>query len=308
MNDLHIKKRFDFFTVWPNGFCHIDDILNIIRKEMNLNIIFIQKYCFNNMHDFVMKLYGCDTVPIEHLEAKLNYLYNLPPEVINIFVENLNPQEEIIGDPPFRKIQCQHLIEIKNNIRNLFNPKHSNPNFRIPPLDYGVSHEHVIHASDYEEQVDYYLKILGHKEGIGYLINDNYGLTFSKPFYIPRPKSYSFEKIPINLIKANILFTTHKEVEKKVLPIKDTPHFQALSSDIQIYKNYLYTYRFTYLCDDYSVDKFLKMKTLRQDEIKKISPIILNKSGDSYIILDGVHRAAVMLLNGFPEIESVVFE
>ena len=80
------------------------------------------------MKDFVYDLYKCDSVPIEHLEKKINYLCNAKPEVLIIFVKNTNPKEKFIGIDKFRKIQCIYINEIKIKIRNQFNPKHSDGN------------------------------------------------------------------------------------------------------------------------------------------------------------------------------------
>ncbi len=84
-------------------------------------------------------------------KSKLKSLYKLPPRIINIFVKNFNPQEEPSGQGAFRKKQCKYIVQIKNKIRNRYNPRHADLDFHISPLDQGVSHEHVIHASDREE-------------------------------------------------------------------------------------------------------------------------------------------------------------
>jgi hypothetical protein len=301
--------RYHFFTIWSSGFPYIDKILAMLRQEKEIEILRIESYSFRDMRRFVFNLYACDTVPIRHLESKLKYLYKLPPRVINVFVKNFNPQEEATGQGAFRKKQCKYIVQIKNKIRNMYNPRHEDPDFHIPPLDQGVSHEHVIHASDREEQVDYYLKLLGHKDGIGYLENDNEGLPFEKPYHLHRPRQYSFQQIPISLLYANILGYGNSQASKKLTAVKDTPHFRALSSDMNIYKNYLYQFRYKYLCDDYSIEKFCALKEMSIAQLKLLSPILVEPFGTgSYRILDGVHRAAVHLLHGFEKIPSVVFE
>ena len=77
-----------------------------------------------------------------------------------IFVKNNNPQEELVGIDRFRKIQCQYINGIKIKIRNQFNPKHTDRNFHKDPLNQGISHDHVVHTSDYEKQVDYFLRLV----------------------------------------------------------------------------------------------------------------------------------------------------
>ncbi len=308
MVNFHLESQFHFFIIWPNGFDHIGDILKILRSEKDLQILTIRKHTFKNMHDFVFDLYGCDSVPLRHLKSKLTYLYNLPPEVINIFVENFNPQETVMGSVPFRKKQCQYIVSIKNKIRNLYNPKHRDANFQILPLDKGVSHEHVVHASDREEQVDYYLKYLGIKNGISYLKNDNDGLIFKKPFHIARPKRYSFKDLPISLLLATILDYENNQVVKKAITIKDTPHYKALCQDTAIYLEYLSRYQYARLCDDYSLERFLELSSLELEKLRTLPPILVKPNGDRYLILDGVHRAAAALFRNFETINSVIFE
>lgn len=302
------KFRFDFFTIWPNGFNHTDDILQILRDEKDIEIIFIQRKKFTNMRDFVFKLYGCDSVPISHLESKLHYLYKSTPEVINIFVKNYNPQEVFVGTPPFRKIQCEYIVKIKNKIRNQYNPRHLDPTFHIPPLNAGVSHEHVIHASDYEEQVDYYLKMLGIKKGISYLENDDDGLAFRKPYHLKRPDRYSFRRIPISSLLANILVDVDGQTTSKLMPIEETPHYKFLRNENKSYQNYLRKYQYTYLLDDHSEKRFMELCSLSTEEIEQISPVIVKPFGEKYIILDGVHRAAIYLYKESKKISSVIFE
>lgn len=190
-NDFY---RYDFFTICSNGFKNIDDILQILRSEKDIKIIYIRKYIAHNVRELITKLSACDTTSPQYTISKLEYLYKLPPEVINIFVENHNPQEIMVGTPPYREKQGQYITGIKNKIRNLYNPKHNNPKFHVLPLDKGVSHEHVTHASNNEEQVDCFLNLLGYKEGISYLKKNDHGLPFDKPFYIPRPSQYSIKQ------------------------------------------------------------------------------------------------------------------
>ncbi len=160
-----------------------------------------------------------------------------------------------------------------------------------------------------KRQVDYYLKLLGHKDGIAFLENDNEGLLFEKPLHIHRPRQYSFQQIPISLLSANILCYGNGRTSKQLTAVKDTPHYIALCSDMNIYRNYLYQFRFTYLCDDYSIEKYLALKEISMDQLKLLPPILVKPLGvGSYIILDGVHRAAVHVFHGFEKIPSVVFE
>jgi hypothetical protein len=111
------------------------------------------------------------------------------------------------------------------------------------------------------------------------------------------------------LLYANILGYDNNGVSKHLTAVKDTPHYRALCSDMNIYKNYLYQFRFKYLRDDYSIEKILALREMNMTQLKCLSPILIEPLGTgSYRILDGVHRAAVHLFHGFEKIPSVVFE
>lgn len=300
--------RYDFFTIWGNGLIHKDEILDILRKEDSLKIIRIESRTVKNMKKFIFDLYRCDTVPIWHLRAKLKYLFPVKPQIMVVFVKNYNPQEMPAGQGTFRKVQCQYINQIKIKIRNLYNPRHPDKNFQIKPLNKGVSHEHVIHASDYEEQVDYFLKMLDHKNGIHYLHGDNENLPFEKPYYLKTPAIYTYKTIMIEKLRASILDDSNgKGVIHHTRKIAETPHYLSLKQNSDEYKKYLEKYKYTFLTPDYSWEGFKKLNELDIDQIKKFDRIIVKRESDFYRILDGVHRTAVSLNHNLNNIKCVEF-
>jgi len=305
---LHRRYRYDFFTIWGNGLSHKDEILDILRNEDSLKIIRIVSRTAKNMQKFVFDLYGCDTVPIWHLRAKLKYLFLVKPEIMVVFVKNYNPQEMPVGMGEFRKVQCQYINQIKIRIRNQYNPRHPDKKFQIKPLDEGVSHEHVIHASDYEDQVDYFLKMLGHKNGIHYLHGDNENLPFEKPYYLKTPESYIYKTIMIEKLRASILDDSdNRSIIHKMTKISETPHYLSLNQGTDDYRNYLEKFKYTLLTPDYSWENFNRLNELNVNQIKRFDRIIVKSESDYYRILDGVHRAAVSLNHKLKHIKCVEF-
>ena len=287
---------------------HKDEILDILRNEESLKIIRIESRTVKNMKKFVFDLYGCDTVPIEHLHAKLKYLFLVKPEIMAVFVKNYNPQEMPAVQGAFRKVQCQYINQIKIKIRNLYNPRHPDKDFQIKPLDKGISHEHVIHASDYEEQVDYFLKILGHKNGIQYLHGDSENLPFEKPYYLKTPETYTYKTIMIEELRASILDDSDSTgVVHQMKKISETPHYRSLNQGTNDYRNYLERFKYTLLTLDYSLENFNRLNELDIDQIKEFDRIIVKNEADYYRILDGVHRAAVSLNHNIKYIRCVEF-
>jgi len=300
--------RYDFFTIWGNGLSHKDEILDILRNEDSLKIIRIESRTVKNMKKFIFDLYRCDTVPIWYLRAKLKYLFMVKPEILVVFVKNYNPQEMPAGQGAFRKVQCQHINQIKIRIRNQYNPRHPDKSFQIKPLDKGVSHEHVIHASDYEEQVDYFLKMLGHENGIQYLHGDNENLPFEMPYYLKKPDTYIYKTILIDKLRASILDDSDgKSFIHHIRKITETPHYQSLSQGPDDYRKYLEKFKYTLLTEDSYWGKFKKLNELHTDQIKEFDRIIVTCESDYYRILDGVHRAAVALYHNLKHIRCVEF-
>jgi len=300
--------RYDFFTIWGNGLTHKDEILDILRNEDSLKIIWIESRTVKNMKKFVFDLYECDIVPVEHLRAKLKYLFLVKPEAMVVFVKNYNPQEMPAGQGAFRKVQCQYINQIKIKIRNQYNPKHHDNNFQIKPLNEGVTHEHVIHASDYEEQVDYFLKMLGHKNGIHYLHGDNDKLPFEKPYYLKTPETYIYKTIMIEKLRASILDDSdNRGIIHQMTRISETPHYHSLNQGTDDYRKYLKKFKYTKLTPDYSWKNFNKLNELDVNQIKNFDRVIVKNEFDYHRILDGVHRAAVSLNHNLKYIRCVEF-
>jgi len=298
VNGISSYSRYDFFIIWGNGLPYIEAILEILRGEDNIEIIRIESRQIKNMKKFVFDSYACDPVPIEHLHSKLRYLFKERSDIIIAFTRNLAPEENYFGEGAFRHRQCAYINRIKQRIRDLFNPRND-----------GVrTEEHVIHASDYEEQVDYFLKMLGHAEGIEFLHEDASALPFNKPYHIPRPKVYTFRTLPIRDLRASILVSFgSKGFKTKLVEVSDTPHFRSLKHRGTDYIDYLERFRYTLLTDDYSWKKLLQMNQLSLSQIQAFAPILVAPLECGFRILDGVHRAAVALNHNLEKIRCVEF-
>jgi len=298
--NLKKRNRYDFFIIWGNGLQYTDEILNIIRKEENIQIIRIEHLYIKKMHRFVRELYGCDTVPIHHLRAKIKYLFHVRNEILILFVINHSPEEAFVGRGAFRKEQCQYINRIKWKIREKYNPKRN-----------GIrTEEHIIHASDYEEQVDYTLKLIGYSDGIEFFEKDNERLPFFKPYHIKRPASYTFKKISISNLYVSILkgdpFKGHNSVTTELLPIVQSPHYKEILGGDD-YKNYYNRYKYIFLLDDHYPEKIDELRKLGSDQIEKFPPVAVINMGNYFRVLDGAHRLAAALYHKIHMINCVEF-
>lgn len=287
--------RFDFFTIWGNGLQHTPEILSLIRGERGFEIVRIVMFDINiPMSNFIEGVYKCDTVPIEHLKSKTRYLLNSPPAVFFVLVKNLDPDEKYYGEGRFKHIQCSKVNSLKKKIRNAFNPRFEDLSRTITPLDPGVSHNHCVHASDYESQVDYMLKYFGLEPKEFY---NRHSLTPNPklPWHVePRIKPMELSTRDLNDLKIGIIGSSS-------VPIKDSPHYKFVKGDGDEYWMYVLNNIGLGMQEDHFPESFEKL-------IKEFDPDYAEANQDFIVvkgnqIVDGAHRACVMLSLGIEKVK-----
>jgi hypothetical protein len=276
---------------WGNGVSELSGIHKLIRDDSNFEIIRIKRFDIRpeKMGQFIESVYSCDTVPIEHLRSKTRYLLNCPPVVFFTLVRNIEPDEQYFGEGNFRHIQCTKVKLLKEKIRNLYNPRHSDKNFRIPPLDFGVTHEHCIHASDYESQVEYMLKFLDLKD-IKYYDTVPKGT----PWHIQlKNKNSKIVEKDIDDLVINI-------VDEGICKITETPHYEYLLGNREKYLEYIQRNIGITLQEDHFPEKF--------DNLIRDFSADYSQKNKSYVIIDrnrvsdGAHRVCIMKHMGIKKV------
>ncbi len=205
--------------IWGHGIKHKTEIINTIRDIEEFEIIKIVKKQISNIEDFVQNVYSCDTFPIQHLIAKTRYLLNTPPEIIFILIKNRKPKIAWRGDGEFKRCQCMLIKEVKEKIRDKFNPKENNQR----------TEHHVIHASDYESQVSHILTILQLND-ISYYKRTPHP-EINAPHHVDDFTDYFTVNVKIDDLRANI-------IQKGLAKIEETPHYQYLLGNKKIYQDY----------------------------------------------------------------------
>jgi len=280
----HKKHRMDYFMIWGHGIQYTNQIMDILRNDIDIEIITIVRKMATNIVQFIQDVYACDTVPFEHLRDKTNYLLTVDPKIVFILVKNLNAHEEYFGEGAFRHIQCRHIKNIKEEIRNNFNPR----------IDGKRTEDHVIHASDYESQVEHVLKVLGLPPLESYIREPNSELDV--PYHLGSFEHYEVRQVAIDELLANIL-------ERGLTPLVETPHYQYIVGNKEIYKKYHGKYCGSELTDDHFPEAFdLMINNFKYDFTKTDGKrsLILAKplAYGRYQILDGVHRACILKAHG----------
>lgn len=278
--------RYDIFIIWGNGLNYVPEIVNEIAIDSNFKIIRLKYHSFTNTETFIRDVYQCDTVPWEHLISKSRYLHSSPQKCMVIIVENLRPQEQMIGSGEFKHIQCQNITNLKIRIRSKYNPKFPNPSKQIAPLPKGVSHEHVIHATDYLSQTDYLLRYFN-LNTVGYYKRYDH-FDYHIPWHLEVSAPDIIEKnVNISDLKCNIL-------GKGIVKVQDSPHFKYVKGDKLEYQSYIDKHIGTELQENHFCKTFDRLINSYDPNYKsdgKKSFIIANKNN---IIIDGVHRASIL--------------
>lgn len=254
--------RHDLFIIWGNGMPYVTGIMKMLRYAFE--IVMIYKHQIKDLPKFVDDIYSCDSYPLSHLREKTRYLLRTDPECLVVLVENHQVDEHLVGVGPYRKPQCQYLVEVKSQIRGEFNQ---------------VVGEHVIHGTDYESQVHHILRVLGIGPLEKYTRQPHPDIPY--PWHIPPVKTYQYMEQDLSQLWALILGSG-------LSPIEYTPHYQFIAGDRKPYEEYFYLYMGEYLREDHFPEAF-------DEQIRKwtgeYDPILVNKQGH---ILDGVHRAAII--------------
>ena len=291
-NSCSKAHRMDYFLIWGNGIHHTAEILTMIRENPHFEIITIVKKNVGDIVQFVNDVYSCDSVPLEHLVEKNRYLIKTSPEIIFILTRNNNPQEKYFGDGPFRHIQCQTVKDLKEEIRNRFNPR----------LDSKRSEEHVIHASDYESQVEHVLQVLG-LPSLEYYKRVPHP-DIDAPYHLGKIDQYEIIDVSTECLYANIL-------GRGILRIQDTPHYRYVSGKRADYLQYHQKHCGIALTDDHYPEAFDRMinnfSYNSRTASGKQNLIVAKKLWDGkYQILDGVHRASILAYRGIKRVKISV--
>ena len=289
--------RFDLFIIWGNGLNFIPEIISEIREDENYKIVRLKYHRFKNTDNFIKKIYKCDSVPIKHLISKTKYLLKCPKRIMSILVINKDPKELEIGSGDFRHIQCERINQTKLNIRSKFNPSFRNPRKEVPPLPKGVSHEHCIHATDYESQTEYLLRFLEMQNLGFYKRFDN--LNIEIPWHLSLGKYNTIKIVDVKELRCSV-------IGKGIVSIDESPHYQYVQGNKDPYIEYVNKNIGEKLQEDHYPEAFEKLINnfdINYNETRrKKSLIIINKDK---VIIDGLHRVSILKNIGSENIECL---
>lgn len=296
LSRLPLKKpRYEAFIIWGHGLKDESSILSRIRDYKNFELVMIRECKVNNIAKTILQIYKDDLSKLKtHILSKTRYLEKTPPKILLVLAKNLDPKERVYGTGRFAKTQCMRAKELKELIRNQFNPRFEN----------GLrTEEHIIHSSDNEKEANLILNVFNQNKLDLFKRWDN--TPYRVPFHRSFPKSIVKASLPISKVYANIL-------GKGKVPVEKTPHFAYIQGNKQPYIDYYYSNRKSFI-DDHSPEAFSKL--IENFDInyepldKRISRIIVKQLEDgSYMCLDGVHRLAILKSMQIKEVPVLIFD
>jgi hypothetical protein len=285
--------RIDCIIIWGHGLKYFDDILREIRENKSFKVLRIQRYKPKNLKKFVKEVYSYDYAPFWHLKEKTKYLLKTPNEVCFIFFENLHPDEDYLDVGYFRHKESITLKKFKEGLRDKYNP-HKN---------YQRTHNHVIHATDSQEQTKSILKYLGFDKGLDTFTK--YSKCINNPYYIKNLHKLNIFNINCSELYCNVVegdaWDNYKIITKNVY---DSPQYIGLMGDMKTYEAYIDKFLGGPLTEDYNVNRYKRLsKEFKYLESPYATSYVIVKNVQGRLIIqDGLHRACNHIKQGYEKI------
>lgn len=286
--------RFEFILIWNHGIKYYDKIIKEINNYDNLKILKIIYKKIENIEQFIDMLYKLDNKSKHHISAKTQYLKNIDKNFILIFIKNMKN----INDNEISK----DIYNLKWKIRNDYNPIFKDLNYHPhpgAPLKKGITHNHIIHSNDNNEESLYLAK----KIGFFYQLKNSDNYKYNLPIHLPIININNKKKINIENLTIGIW-----NKPSRVL-IKKSPHYNFVelisnnkntnNSEYDIYINNILN---SYADIDYSHKPERFKKLINEFDINKYGHIVC--SGNN--IVDGAHRISILLYKNIKEISAVI--
>ena len=299
LNYKNITTMYNSIIVWGHGLEYILDILNTINNSINCTILNIKRGNINNYENFIKNIYKLEMVNSNHIFNKTQYLKSVKNEYFHILIKNYGSNIKEYGEGTFKVWADVNLVNLKWKLREMYNPKFKDSNLQPSKnLSPGISHNHIIHVTDSNEEclnVTKFLLNRKHDEFEDKIINS---LFF--PWHIPISKNIQIKKI--NIDKLTIRLANEHNNYKLI----ESPHYKYICNDKIPYINYYSKYMGIYLQDNHTPQQFDKLienfnpNTYNSEENRLI--IINNK----FLVLDGLHRLSILKKNKINEINVLI--
>lgn len=297
MNVLRKDSRYDSIIVWGHGLPYLEHILTMIREVDDFDIVRIIKHEPASMKKFVRKVYSYDYAPLAHLKSKIKYLEKVAPVLTCVVINNRTPDVDILGEGSFRHKESLTLKKLKTEIREKFNPY----------KDGEMTHDHIIHATDNEEQTHHILNAIGDIDIEKYYLSNLY----SVPFFLGPQSSYEIKELPFEFLLCGQAKGKSDNFNIEKVTVQQSVQYKALCNEEGEYRAYVNRYLGTALKIDHSVGNYLSLKKdfkYLSSEYATSFVTVKKICKEKYLIMDGLHRAALHLSQNFEKIKVCIIK
>ncbi|MBX2852611.1 MAG: hypothetical protein KTR15_12805 [Phycisphaeraceae bacterium] len=289
--------RHDVLIIWGHGLPDLDRVLDLVRATEGFTIRRILVRDIDDMPRFVRSVYNFDYAPYRHLIDKTKYLLDVTPRAAFIVLENKQPEEHTVGTGRFAHTECRRMTALKRAVRERFNPT----------VDGKPTEHHVVHGTDHAGQTIATLNLLGYRK-----VDDLLGGTptiLETPDHLPPKKQWTLQRVELSKAYARIANAPGEALAHRVVPVRQTPHAMYLAAERGPYEQYWRCYGGDLFHEDHAPQAFDRLNE-RFDYLGEDYPdsyLLLEPLDDErYVLLDGVHRAAILLSQGNTHIIAAV--
>jgi hypothetical protein len=299
LNYKNITTMYNSIIVWGHGLEYILDILNTINNSINCTILNIKRGNINNYENFIKNIYKLEMVNSNHIFNKTQYLKSVKNEYFHILIKNYGSNIKQYGEGNFKVFADENIVNLKWKLREMYNPKFKDSNLQPSKnLSPGISHNHIIHVTDSNEECLNVTKFLLNRKPDEFEDKIINSLFF--PWHITISKIIQIKKINIDKLTVR-LANDHNNYK-----LIETPHYKYICNDKIPYINYYSKYMGSYLQDNHTPQQFDKLienfnpNTYNSEENRLI--IINNK----FLVLDGLHRLSILKKNKINDINVLI--
>lgn len=299
LNYKNITTMYNSIIVWGHGLEYILDILNTINNSINCTILNIKRGDINNYENFIKNIYKLEMVNSGHIFSKTQYLKSVKNEYFHILIKNYGSNIKQYGEGNFKVFADENIVNLKWKLREMYNPKFKDSNLQPSKnLSPGISHNHIIHVTDSNEECLNVTKFLLNRKP--YEFEDKIINSLFFPWHITISKTIQIKKINIDKLTVR-LANDHNNYK-----LIETPHYKYSCNDKIPFINYYTKYMGSYLQDNHTPQQFDKLienfnpNTYNLEENRLI--IINNK----FIVLDGLHRLSILKKNKINDINVLI--
>ena len=290
---MQVEPRLDYFIIWGHATPFLTDIVETIDTFPKIDILYIKTVDIVDRKQFIKDVHAKEwpSVPLEHTLAKTAFLHSVPAVATIALVMNREPKVRIQPNknPLFHMPECIRIKQLKTLIREKFDPNKggSGSIALVPNLH---PDQHVVHASDFPEQIPNALKVFGLKPENYWR---EYWLALKGGVITNTPAPATVKEVTLDDILLKIL---SPEGGMQTIPIEISPHYKYLRGDKEDYESYWRQFCGRQLRENHSPTAFSRLS----HDFSYLSPpydkslIKVRRNHSNYTSEDGDHRLAIL--------------